>query len=99
MGEGKPILRLFADYCCGFALWNHHSHDILDGSVHQLYALGISHSTVALLETMVTVHDWEDSHEEPTQEFLTTYKYLEKITKQKLDKEIGHKFIIQIGSR
>lgn len=95
----KPTLRLFADYCCGFALWNDHSHSILDGSEEQLLELGVRHSTLAILKTMVYVHDAGDSHEPWEPEQLIAYEYLESLAKEYLDRDIGDKFNIQVGSR
>ena len=91
----KPVLRLFADYCCGIALWND-DHEILDGSDKQLLKLGVSKRTLDLLKTIVHVHDWEDSHTESSPEMATTYKYLVDMAKICLDREIGDKFIIRI---
>jgi hypothetical protein len=90
----KPTLRLFADYCCGFALWNSHDHDILDGSEEQLLEFGVSEKTMILLKAIVHVHDWEDSHKESTPECDTTYKYLINMAKIRLEREIGDKFKI-----
>lgn len=95
----KPTLRLFADYCCGFALWNDHNHNILDGSEEQLLELGVKHSTLAILRTMVYVHDAGDSHEPWEPEQLIAYEYLESLAKECLDRDIGDKFNIQVGSR
>lgn len=90
----KPVLRLFADYCCGFALWNDFDHEILDGSEEQLLEMGVSKRTLNLLKTIVYVHDWEDSHAESTEEMTTTYNYLIAMAKWALEKEIGDRFTI-----
>lgn len=90
----KPVLRLFADYCCGFALWNDHDHNILTGDEAQLKKLGISEYTIVLLKAIVAVHDWEPSHEEPTPESNITYDYLINMAKVRLEKEIGGRFTI-----
>lgn len=95
----KPVLRLFADYCCGFALWNGHDHDILDGSEEQLRHLGVSERTIVLLKAIVYVHDWEDPHEEPTPESNTAYSYMVDMAKACLDKEIGDRFTIVTSSQ
>jgi len=95
----KPTLRLFADYCCGHALWNGHDTDILDGSDEQLLELGVKPHTLAILKVMVYVHDYEDSHKESSPESLTTYTYLETMAKQYLDRDIGDIFNISVGSR
>lgn len=92
----KPTLRLFADYCCGFALWNSHDHDILDGSEEQLKEFGVSEHTIVLLKAIVHVHDWEPSHEESTPESNITYKYLIEMAKVRLEREIGDKFTIVV---
>jgi hypothetical protein len=92
----KPILRLFADYCCGFALWNSHEHEILDGSEEQLLEIGISQRTLNLLKVIVDVHDWESAFEDPTPEMATTYGYLIDMAKIQLDREIGEQFEIVI---
>lgn len=92
----KPRLRLFADYCCGFALWNDHDHEILDGSEEQLLKIGVSQRTLSLLKVIVDVHDWESSFEEPTPEMVTTYEYLINMAKLQLDREIGEQFEIVI---
>lgn len=92
----KPKLRLFADYCCGFALWNDHSHDILDGSEEQLLELGVSDHTLRLLKVIVDVHDWEPSDVEHSEESITTYTYLVHMAKTRLDKEIGDRFELVI---
>jgi hypothetical protein len=90
----KPILRLFADYCCGFALWNNHDHDILSGSEEQLLEIGILPHTIVLLKAIVYVHDWEPSDEEPSNESNITYDYLVNMAKVCLEKQIGDKFTI-----
>lgn len=97
--EEKPILRLFADYSCGFALWNSHDHSILNGSEEQLLELGVSASTLVLLKAIVYVHDWEPSHEEPTQESNIAYAYLVDMAKVCLDREIGDRFTIVTSAR
>ena len=94
----KPTLRLFADYCCGHALWNDHTHNILDGSEEQLLELGVKPHTLAVLKVMVYVHDMGDSHLPWDTEQLTTYKYLEKIAFDNLESEIGDRFNIQVLS-
>lgn len=95
----KPVLRLFADYCCGFALWNDLDHDILDGTEEQLLKLGISKHTIVLLKAIVYVHDWEPCHEEPTEESNIAQDYLINMAKIKLDKEIGDRFTIVVLPR
>lgn len=92
----KPILRLFADYCCGFALWNNFDHEILDGSEEQLIELGISPTTLVLLKAIVQVHDWEPSDQNPTEESIVTYSYLINMAKVRLEHEIGDRFDIVV---
>lgn len=92
----KPILRLFADYCCGFALWNNFDHEILDGSEEQLIKLGISHNTLVLLKAIVQVHDWEPSDQDPTKESIVAYSYLLDMAKVRLEHEIGDRFMIVV---
>lgn len=95
----KPVLRLFADYCCNFALWNSHEHDILDGSESQLLEIGIRPDTIVLLKAIVSVHDWEPSDQEPTAESNIAYEYLINMAKIRLEREIGHKFTIEVLDR
>lgn len=92
----KPILRLFADYCCGFALWNGFGHEILDGSEEQLIELGISHTTLVLLKAIVQVHDWEQPDQDPTKESIVAYSYLIDMAKVRLEHEIGDRFTIVV---
>lgn len=92
----KPILRLFADYCCGFALWNNFDHEILDGSEEQLIELGISPTTLVLLKAIVQVHDWEPSDQNPTEESIVAYSYLINMAKVRLEHEIGDRFTIVV---
>lgn len=95
----KPRLRLFADYCCGFALWNDSTHETLDGTEEQLLELGVSPTTIAILKTIVCVHDWEPYDKEPTPQMSISYDYLSKMAKTRLDIEIGDRFEITIGSK
>ena len=52
----KPTLRLFADYACSIPLWEdgvEYSYgEILDGSQEQLIEMGVSKTTLALMESL-----------------------------------------------
>lgn len=103
----KPTLRLFADYACSIPLWEDGKEykygEILDGSQEQLIEMGVSKTTLALMESLCFVFEsgsnvgldeyynstWEEGAED-------TYKYLITSIKKRLDYEIGHKFSIEI---
>lgn len=100
----KPTLRLFADYGCSIPLWEdgvEYSYgEILDGSQEQLIGMGVSKTTLALMESLCfvfengsKVEDYNTPWEEGAQD---TYEYLITSIKKRLDYEIGHKFNIEI---
>lgn len=90
----KPVLKIFGDYCCEFALWNDIDHEILDGSEEQLLKIGVLPQTITILKAIVDVYCWEPSDREPPEEAKITYRHLIKIAKHRLDIEIGDKFNI-----
>lgn len=90
----KPVLKISGDYCCSFALWNDHSHEILDGTEEQLIEIGILPQTVILLKAIVDVYSWEPSDKEPSQEARITYRHLIEIARLRLEREIGDRFTI-----
>ena len=98
----KPTLRLFADYACSIPLWEdgeeYRYGEILDGSQEQLVEMGVSKTTLALMESLCFVfengsEDYNTNWEEGAQD---TYEYLIASIKKRLDYEIGHKFNIEI---
>lgn len=90
----KPVLKIFGDYCCNFALWNELNHEILDGTEEQLLEIGILPQTIVLLKAIVDVYNWEPSDKEPRKEAKITYQHLIEMAKLRLDHEIGDKFTI-----
>lgn len=100
----KPTLRLFADYACSIPLWEdgkeYRYGEILDGSKEQLIEIGVSKTTLALMESLCFVFENESKVEDyntPWEEGVqATYEYLIASIKKRLDYEIGHKFIIEI---
>lgn len=100
----KPTLRLFADYACSIPLWEDGKEygygEILDGSQEQLAKMGVSKTTLAIMESLCFVfeNDSTCSEDYPTWEksARTTYEYLIASIKKRLDYEIGHKFNIEI---
>lgn len=100
----KPTLRLFADYACSIPLWEdgeeYRYGEILDGSQEQLVKMGVSKTTLALMESLCFVFENESTSSEDNAAWeksaRTTYEYLIASIKKRLDYEIGHKFNIEI---
>lgn len=100
----KPTLRLFADYACSIPLWEdgkeYRYGEILDGSQEQLVEIGVSKTTLALMESLCFVFEKESTCLEDNSPWeksaRTTYEYLIASIKKRLDYEIGHKFNIEI---
>ncbi len=100
----KPTLRLFADYGCSIPLWEDGKEykygEILDGSQEQLIEMGVSKTTLALMESLCFVFENESKVEDyntPWDKIAQdVYEYLITSIKKRLDYEIGHKFNIEI---
>ena len=100
----KPTLRLFADYACSIPLWEDGEEygygEILDGSQEQLIGMGVSKTTIALMESLCYVFEDESKVEDyntPWDKIAQdVYEYLITSIKKRLDYEIGHKFNIEI---
>lgn len=100
----KPTLRLFADYACSIPLWEDGKEygygEILDGSQEQLIGIGVSKTTLALMESLCFVFENESKVEDyntPWDKIAQdVYEYLITSIKKRLDYEIGHKFNIEI---
>ena len=103
----KPTLRLFADYACSIPLWEDGKEygygEILDGSQEQLAKMGVSKTTLALMESLCFVFEngskvaIDENYNTPWEEGAQdTYEYLIASIKKRLDYEIGHKFNIEI---
>ena len=99
----KPTLRLFADDGCSIPLWEDGEEygygEILDGSQEQLIGMGVSKTTIALMESLCFVFENEkvEDYNKPWYKIAQdTYEYLITSIKKRLDYEIGHKFNIEI---
>lgn len=100
----KPTLRLFADHACSIPLWEDGKEygygEILDGRQEQLAEMGVSKTTLALMESLCFVFENESTSSEDNSPWeksaRTTYEYLIASIKNRLDYEIGHKFNIEI---